>query len=60
MGTLTKNQGGDSLLASNNGKSKTAMQNASADTSHIGGINDQLGGVDPQIDDDLMRLAGGP
>lgn len=27
---------------------------------HVGGINDGLGGVDPEIDGTLMRLAGGP
>jgi hypothetical protein len=27
---------------------------------HVGGIDDGLGGVDPEIDDTLMRLSGGP
>lgn len=27
---------------------------------HVGGVNDQLGGVDPEVDENLMRLAGGP
>ncbi len=27
---------------------------------HVGGINDSLGGVDPEIDETLMRLSGGP
>lgn len=27
---------------------------------HVGGITDDLGGVDPQIDEVLMRLSGGP
>lgn len=28
--------------------------------SHVGGISDELGGVDPEIDQNLMRLSGGP
>ena len=31
-----------------------------SDISHVGGVNDQLGGVDPDIDEDLMRLSGSP
>lgn len=27
---------------------------------HVGGINEELGGVDPEIDENLMRLSGGP
>jgi hypothetical protein len=27
---------------------------------HVGGVTEQLGGVDPDIDSDLMRLSGGP
>lgn len=27
---------------------------------HVGGVNDSLGGVDPEIDETLMRLSGGP
>ncbi len=27
---------------------------------HVGGVNDGLGGVDPEIDETLMRLSGGP
>ncbi len=27
---------------------------------HAGGIDDDLGGVDPEIDEVLVRLAGGP
>jgi hypothetical protein len=27
---------------------------------HVGGVNDRLGGVDPQIDETLERLSGGP
>ena len=27
---------------------------------HAGGINDELGGVDPEVDANLMRLSGGP
>lgn len=30
------------------------------ETRHVGGINDSLGGVDPEIDETLMRLSGGP
>lgn len=25
---------------------------------HVGGVNDELGGVDPQADQNLLRLAG--
>jgi len=27
---------------------------------HVGGVNDSLGGVDPEIDENLERLSGGP
>jgi hypothetical protein len=27
---------------------------------HVGGVNDNLGGVDPRIDENLIRLSGGP
>ena len=27
---------------------------------HVGGGSDSLGGVDPEIDETLMRLSGGP
>ncbi len=27
---------------------------------HVGGVNDNLGGVDPEIDENLERLSGGP
>jgi hypothetical protein len=27
---------------------------------HVGGVNSSLGGVDPKIDENLMRLSGGP
>lgn len=35
---------------------------AAAETTgkHVGGVNDQLGGVDPDVDANLMRLSGGP
>lgn len=26
---------------------------------HVGGINEELGGVDPKADETLMRLSGG-
>lgn len=26
---------------------------------HVGGINEDLGGVDPQADENLIRLSGG-
>lgn len=29
-------------------------------TRHVGGLSDSLGGVDPEIDETLMRLSGGP
>lgn len=41
-------------------KQQAKLQTISADINHIGGISDQLGGVDPDIDSDLLRLAGGP
>ena len=28
--------------------------------SHVGGISSELGGVDPEADENLMRLSGGP
>jgi hypothetical protein len=30
------------------------------ETRHVGGVTDSLGGVDPEIDETLMRLSGGP
>jgi hypothetical protein len=27
---------------------------------HVGGVNEELGGVDPEIDQALMRLSDGP
>lgn len=27
---------------------------------HVGGINESVGGVDPGIDENLLRLSGGP
>ena len=27
---------------------------------HVGGVSEELGGVDPDIDQTLMRLSGGP
>jgi hypothetical protein len=27
---------------------------------HVGGVSDSLGGVDPEIEDTLLRLSGGP
>lgn len=41
-------------------KQQVKLQTVSPAANHIGGVNDQLGGVDPDIDSDLMRLAGGP
>lgn len=29
------------------------------DLMHVGGINEELGGVDPRADENLMRLSGG-
>lgn len=48
------------MLDDNHDKQKISIKSVSSDTNHIGGINEQLGGVDPEIDNDLMRLAGGP
>lgn len=31
-----------------------------AAVSHVGGVSDQLGGVDPEADSNLVRLSGGP
>ncbi len=31
-----------------------------AKPAHVGGVNDGLGGVDPEIEDTLLRLSGGP
>jgi len=41
-------------------KQQANLQNVPLTANHIGGISEQLGGVDPDIDSDLMRLAGGP
>lgn len=41
-------------------KQQAELQAVSPAANHIGGVNDQMGGVDPDIDNDLMRLAGGP
>lgn len=30
-----------------------------AEIDHVGGVNEQLGGVDPQADENLMRLSAG-
>lgn len=27
---------------------------------HVGGVSDSLGGVDPDIEETLLRLSGGP
>ncbi|MCX7780531.1 MAG: hypothetical protein N2491_06395 [Negativicutes bacterium] len=35
-------------------------KNQAAEVKHVGGINEELGGVEPNIDSTLMRLAGGP
>jgi hypothetical protein len=29
------------------------------EVNHVGGINEELGGVDPRADENLMRLSGG-
>jgi hypothetical protein len=39
--------------------SETAVPEATG-VKHVGGVTDQLGGVDPEADNTLMRLAGGP
>jgi hypothetical protein len=31
-----------------------------APVSHVGGVTEDLGGVDPEIDANLVRLSGGP
>lgn len=31
-----------------------------ADLNHVGGVSDNLGGVDPAIEETLLRLSGGP
>jgi hypothetical protein len=30
------------------------------DVRHVGGVSNSLGGVDPEIEETLMRLSGGP
>ncbi len=40
-------------------KKNTAEQALKPALDHVGGINEQLGGVDPLIDETLMRLSGG-
>lgn len=30
-----------------------------SELNHVGGINEDLGGVDPRADENLMRLSGG-
>lgn len=40
-------------------KEKAKVDNNQA-LEHVGGVNDALGGVDPEIDATLMRLSGGP
>lgn len=39
---------------------KKAPETADGAAVHIGGVNAALGGVDPEIDELLMRLSGGP
>lgn len=41
-------------------RSAETMVSDSTGVKHVGGVTDQLGGVDPEADNTLMRLAGGP
>lgn len=27
---------------------------------HVGGVSEELGGVDPEVEENLVRLSGGP
>ncbi|EGO63896.1 hypothetical protein [Acetonema longum] len=38
---------------------KPVATNAHSDLNHVGGISDELGGVDPRADENLIRLSGG-
>lgn len=42
------------------GEKRPAGQSPAAKASHVGGVNDDLGGVDPEVDSNLVRLSGGP
>lgn len=52
------NRGGDAM-DNKNIKPKKRLINAS-EISHVGGISNDAGGVDPKADENLMRLSGGP
>jgi hypothetical protein len=36
------------------------QQEAKNGLRHVGGLSDSLGGVDPAVEEDLLRLSGGP
>lgn len=38
---------------------KSVAANTHSDLNHVGGISDELGGVDPRADENLIRLSGG-
>lgn len=38
----------------------TQSDKKQTEANHVGGINHELGGVDPEIETTLMRLSGGP
>ncbi len=37
----------------------TVAQQTDHQVVHVGGVNDELGGVDPRADENLMRLSAG-
>lgn len=41
-------------------KAEAEQQQVPQTAEHVGGINASSGGVDPDIDETLMRLSGGP
>ncbi|WP_312334777.1 hypothetical protein [Anaerospora hongkongensis] len=43
-----------------NQKPEAELQQVPQLAEHVGGINASSGGVDPDIDETLMRLSGGP
>ena len=39
---------------------KTRRERPSEQLEHVGGISASAGGVDPAVDENLLRLSGGP
>lgn len=42
------------------GDTRPLLMNKEGEFNHVGGIADDLGGVDPAADANLVRLSGGP